>query len=75
MRTRYFTVYAETSLPVYSDGTINPDATYAQDNITKYVVDEYEESGYIFNTRKYEVEDFHKIEQEHQPPEWQNHDW
>lgn len=73
--TKYFTVYAETALPVYSDGRVELDADYAQDNITKYVVDEYEENGYIFNTKEYDVDDFDKIEQEHQPPKWQNDMW
>ena len=73
--TKYFTVYAETSLPVYSDGTVVADGTYGQDNITKYIVDEYEDDGFIYNTKEYEVEDFHKIAEEHQSPEWQNYDW
>ena len=73
--TKYFTVYAKTSLPVYSDGTVSADGTYAQDNITKYVADEYDKNGFIFNSKEYEVEDFHKIAEEHQPPEWQCYEW
>lgn len=72
---KYFTVYAETALPVYSDGSVELDADYAQDNIIKYVVDEYEEDGFVFHTKKYEVECFDEIAREHPSPEWENCNW
>lgn len=75
MRTRYFRVWAETSLPVYSDGTVDNDADCANDNIRRYFVDEYEEDGTITDTVEYDYEEFGKIAEDHPAPEWQNHEW
>lgn len=72
---KYFEVWAETSQRVYSDGTVEIDGEVAQDNIRKYFVDEYDDNNMYAETKEYKVEDFNKIEQEHQPPEWQNNMW
>lgn len=72
---KYFEVWAETSQRVYSDGTVEVDGEVAQDNIRKYFVDEFGEDNIYIGSKDYEIEDFDKIEQEHQPPEWQNNMW
>ena len=72
---KYFYVYAETTLPVFSDGTVDCDCEHAQDNITKYHVDEWNDENYIDNTKEYSVEDFDKIALDHPAPEWQNDMW
>ena len=71
---KYFEVWAETSQRVYSDGLVECDAEVANENIRKYLVDEWDED-LVVNTKEYEVEDFDKIEQEHPAPEWQNNMW
>lgn len=73
---KYFYVYAETILPVFSDGTVDCEFEHApQENITKYYVDEMDETGLVLDTKEYSVEDFKKIEEDHPAGEWQNHNW
>ena len=72
---KYFYVYAQTTLPVFSDGTIDCDAEHAQDNITKYFVDEWSDDGEIEDTKVYDEKDFKQIELDHPAPEWQNDMW
>ena len=70
---KYFYVYASTTLPVFSDGTI--DCDYANDNITKYFVDECYEDGLVFNIREYDIDNFKDIEKDHPAGEWENYNW
>lgn len=72
---KVFEVYAKTSLPVFSDGTVIMEADYANDNIIGYVVDELDEDGCVVKTIEYDVDDFADIAKDHPTPEWQCHDW
>ena len=72
---KFFSVYAKTKLPVYSDGSVDFSENCANNNIEEYIVEEWEEDGPIENIKVYKVEDFDKIEKEHQPIEWENFEW
>lgn len=73
---KYFSVYAQTTATVLSDGSLDIDAEHITDNITKIFVDEWDDtSPFIQSTKEYNVEDFEKIKETHQPPEWQNDEW
>ena len=72
---KYFRVIAQTTLPVYSDGTVDCDFEHAQDNITGYIVEEYDEDGCVTNTNEYDYEEFGHIADDYPASEWQNHDW
>ena len=75
--TKYFTVNALTELPVLSDGSIDTDnmELVANAYVHRYIVSECQEDGHITDIKKYKPKDFHKIAEEHQPPEWQNFAW
>ena len=71
-----FYVYAQTTLPVFSDGTVDCDPQHAQDNITKYYVDEFTAEGRLIRDMvEYDPEHFDKIAEEHPASEWNNYDW
>lgn len=67
---RVFEVYAKTSLPVFSDGTVIMEADYANDNIIEYLVDELDEDGFVVKTLSYDFDDFAQIVEDHPAPEW-----
>ena len=86
----YFEVYEIkasklTARQVNSDGTPSDySETWAgEDEVIEYIVYEYEEDGTPINTLHYHVggfypdaEDaFEQIKEDHQPDEWQNHNW
>lgn len=85
----YFEVYVAEATPltiskVYSDGTVIPNTEDVIGNeITEYIVYEYEEDGTLFNTSHYQIGGFYstedeameQIKEDHPAGEWQNHDW
>lgn len=76
--TKYFEVWAETAMRAFSDGTIDIDADCANDNIRKYIVEEYgdgEGVGMITGVKEYKPEEFYKIAEDYPAPEWQNNMW
>ena len=72
---KHFEVWAETSMRVFSDGTIDIDADCANDNIRRYFVEESDEDGAITDTVEYDYDEFGKIAEDHPAPEWQNNMW
>ena len=70
-----FMGWAETSVPVYSDGSPMCDSDCLYDNIRKYIVDECDEQGIVINSKEYDYEHFKDIQKDHPPTEWENFDW
>ena len=69
---------------VYSDGTYSSEAKQTIENaeaLLWYRVTEYEEDGHILNVIDYNIygadyeSALEKIKEDHQPDEWQNHNW
>ena len=84
----YFEVYVAEATPltiskVYSDGTVIPNTEDVLGNeITEYIVYEYEEDGTMIGEQHYtigggtdEEEAIENIKRDHPADEWQNHDW
>lgn len=84
----YFEVYVAEATPLtiskaYSDGTVIPNTEDVIGNeITEYIVYEYEEDGTMIGEKHYAIggamgedEAMEQIREDHPAGEWQNHDW
>ena len=71
----YFNVYAKTSLLVNSDGSLDLNYDQASDNLTYYIVDEWDDRGLLINTRKYREAEFDQIKEDHPADKWENFNW